>query len=184
MRLPKKKLKKLKKIAPMLFAVLFCYAAAGGCCYWSLTRRPLNEADCATIQGTLKSAREVTGGRKTLFLELYIAESHIRFRVPNDGYRDYFKRQAFFDNVKPGSKISITARKTELEKPNQPPLDPVDTVFVYGLKDDRMIYCSVADRKGWEATNRILGFTVTGVLALAAIALTGGLAWVILAPKN
>src|SRR5262249_13067319 len=91
---------------------------------------------------------------------------------PIDGYRESFNRQAFFANVRPGTKISITAEKAQLDKPNRPPLDPVDTVFVHGLKDDRMAYCSLEGRKEWEEKNRFYGLVMAIVLSVAALGLT------------
>jgi hypothetical protein len=154
-----------------LILVILCYAAAGGVWYWYLTNRPLTESDFTTVTGTLKSAEEKTA-RKSAYLEFYIVERPVRFRVPADGYRESFNRQAFFANVKPGTKISITAEKAQLDKPNRLLLDPVDTVFVHGLKDDRLTYCSLGGRKDWEVKNRFYGLVMAIVLSAAAIGLT------------
>jgi hypothetical protein len=161
----------MKKNTGLLIIIVICYAGAVGVWYWYMTNRPLTESDFTTITGTLKSAEEKTT-RKSAYLEFYIVESPVRFRVPADGYRDSFNRQAFFANVKPGMKISITAEKAQLDKPNRPPLDPVDTVFVHGLKDDRITYSSLDGRKDWEGKNRLYGFVMAIVLSAAAIGLT------------
>src|SRR4029079_16334482 len=98
----------LKKSWKLLVIVIFCYVAAGGLWYWYLTSRPLTEANFSTIEGTLKSAEEKSSYNQ-LFLELYLVESPTRFRVPVDSYEKSFNREAFFANVKPGTKITITA---------------------------------------------------------------------------
>src|SRR5947209_8934417 len=141
--------------ALLILAILF-FVAAVLVWYWYLTNRPLRDSDLATRTSTLKSAEE-KGSRGSLFLELYLSGSPIRFRVPVDGYRESFNRKAFFANVRPGTRITLTVETAQLAKPERPPLDPVDTVFVYGLKDDRMEYCSVSGRQDWQAKNRLYG---------------------------
>src|SRR5262245_14215625 len=96
----------------LVFAVI-AFLAAGGACAWYLTNRPLNEADFTAVTGTVKSADEKASGKST-YLELYLNESPIRFRVPSDGYRSSFDREAFFANVRPGSKITLQVEKAQL----------------------------------------------------------------------
>ena len=141
-------------------------AAAGGITTWAVTRRPIVDSNCGTLVGTLKSADEKYAGKNSRYLEFYIDESPIRFRVPADGYLESFKGDAFFANVKPGTRITLTAEKSELANPMKPMLDPVPTVFVYGLKDDQMEYSTLAGRKKWEATNRFYGYIVAIVFAV------------------
>ena len=160
----------MKRKTGSLIFVILCYAAAGGMWYWYLMQRPLEESDFVTITGTLKSAEEK--GSREPFLEFYIVERPVRFRVPVDGYRELFNREAFFANVRPGMKINITAEKAQLDKPLRPVLDPVDTVFADGLKDDRMAYCTLGGRKDWEQKNRLYGLILAIVLSVAAIGLT------------
>jgi hypothetical protein len=150
----------MKNIGLLVFAFLLLFAAAG-VGYWSQTSRGLDEKDYTTITVTLKSAKEQYAG-KSNFLEFFIAEHSARFRIPADGYEESFNHEAFFANVKPGDRIEITVEKAQLAKPFRPPLDPVDTVFVHGLKDQRMAYCTLEGRKKWEANNRFAG----GILAI------------------
>jgi hypothetical protein len=145
----------------LVFAFILLLLAAG-LGYWSQTSRGLDEKDYTTITGTIKSAQEHYA-RKSNFLEFYIAEHAARFRIPADGYQESFNRDAFFANVKSGDRLEITIEKAELAKPFRPPLDPVDTVFVHGLKDQRATYCTLEGRKKWEEGNRFAG----GILALA-----------------
>jgi hypothetical protein len=161
----------MKKNKATLALVILCYAAAAGVWYWYLTSRPLTEGDFSTFTGTLKSAEE-KGSRKSVYLEFYIVERPFRFRVPVDGYRELFNRQAFFANVRPGAKIDITVEKAQLDKPNRPLLDPIDTVFVHGLKDERMTYCTLGGRKDWEEKNRLYGLIMAIALSIAAVGLT------------
>jgi hypothetical protein len=158
----------MKKNSGLLILIILCFGAAGAVWYWYLTLRPFTESDFTTTTGTLKSAEE-KGSGKSVSLEFYIAESPIRFRVPIDGYKDSFNRQAFFANVTPGTKITITAEKAQLEKPDRPPLDPVDTVFVYGLKDERMTYSTLGGRKDWGQKNRTYGLVMSIIPSLATV---------------
>ena len=102
---------------------------------------------------------------------MYLFGSPTRFRVPVDGYRESFNRKAFFAQVRPGTRLTLTVEKAQLAKPDRPPSDPVDTVFVYGLKDDRMEYCSVSARKDWEAKNRLYGLGLAIFFTLAGVGL-------------
>ena len=100
----------MKKSWGLLIFVLCCYAGAGGLWYWYFTYRPLTEDDFDTVDGTLKSAQEKDSYNQS-YLELYLVESPIRFRIPVDRYEKEFNRAAFFANVKPGTKITIKAEK-------------------------------------------------------------------------
>ena len=146
-------------------AVVFL-VIGGGIGYWALTRRPLDENDYGTLTGTLKSAKEEYAGKNNLFLEFYLVESPIRFRVGSDGYEESFDSNAFFANMKPGMQLTLSAKKSELVNPNKPPLDPVPTVFVHALKDDQMAYSTLAGRKKWEEKNKFYGCIVAGFFAL------------------
>lgn len=161
----------MKKSWNLLIFVLCCYAGAIGLWYWYLTYRPLTEDDFGTIDGTLKSAQEKSSYNQS-YLELYLVESPIRFRVPVDRYEKEFNRSAFFANVKPGAKITISAEKAQLAKPARPLRDSIDTVFVYGLKDDQMAYSSHVVRKDWEEMNQISFSILAVVLSLGAIGMT------------
>src|SRR5262245_18990513 len=133
----------------VICAVIFL-VIAGSIGYWAATRRPLDENDYGTLTGTLKSAKEAYAGKNDLYLEFYLVESPIRFRVGSDGYEESFNSDAFFANMKPGMQLTLSARKWELANPNKPPLDSVPTVFVHALKDDQMAYSTLAGRKKWE----------------------------------
>src|SRR5262245_3589312 len=149
----------------IILAVLLL-AGSGGIVYWALTRKPLVEADYEEIPATLKSADERYAGKDSQYLELYIEENPARFRVPADGYIESFKREAFFANVKPGAKLTLTVEKAELANPDKPLLDPEPTVFVVGLKDNQMAYSTLAGRKKWEEKNKMYGYILAAVFAV------------------
>jgi len=151
---------RLVVIAALLLGV------SGGSGYWAVTRRPLVESDYDTLTGTLKSFKEEYAGKNSRYLEFYIEENPARFRVGSDGYVESFNCEAFFTNVKPGARLTLTARKSELANPFKPPLDPVPTVFVHGLKDDQMAYSTLAGRKKWEKSNQFYGYVLAAVLAV------------------
>ncbi len=148
------------------------FPAAFACLVWwhcSAYRR-LDERDYAEKAGTLRFAEE-KGKNKSTFLEFYLVESSIRFRISIEGYRECFDRRAFFANIAPGTKVVLTAKKSQLDEPRRPPLDPVDTVFVHGLKDEHMAYCTLSSRRDWEEKNQLYGI----VLALFLTCVTIGL---------
>jgi hypothetical protein len=143
-------------------------AAAGGMWYYLLNSRPLNEGDFTTVNGTLTSFEEKPSG-KNRFLEFHVAEHPtIRFRVPADGYEDSFDRQAFFKNVKSGSRITFKVEKGKLENPDRPSLDPTPTVFVHDMRDESRVYCTLEGRKKWEGRNKLWGVGIALFLTLLA----------------
>jgi len=162
---------RMKRNRATLIVVVLVYLAAGGAWWWYRANAPLDEADFSTITGTLVSAEEKSSGGSP-YLEFRIHEHSARFRVPADGYDELFHRREFFLNASLGTEIRITARTAELENPRRPIFDPVDTVFVYGLRDEKMAYCSLAGRKFWEEDNRFYGWIVALVLSVAAVGLT------------
>jgi hypothetical protein len=162
----------------LLIMAALLLASSGGTVYWALTRKPLVEADYDTLSATLKSAEEHYAGKQGKYLEFYIEEHPARFRVPSDGYIESFNRQAFFANVQPGASLALTVKKVELANPYKPPLDPLPTVFTYGMKDDQMAYSTLAGRKKWEETNKMYGFVLACVLAV----LGGGVGFMSLRP--
>jgi hypothetical protein len=83
-----------------------------------------------------------------------------------------------FANVQPGASLALTVKKVELANPYKPPLDPVPTVFTYGMKDDQMAYSTLAGRKKWEETNKMYGFVLACVLAVMG----GGVGFMSLRP--
>jgi len=151
----------MKRNFGLLVFAFILLLLGGGLGYWSQTSPTLNENDYTTITGTLKSAQEHYAG-KSNFLEFYITENPARFRIPAESYEESFDHESFFANVKAGDRIEITVEEAQLAKPLRPPLDPVDTIFVHGLKDQRLAYCTLEGRKKWEANNRFYG----GALAL------------------
>jgi hypothetical protein len=148
--------------------LLLSLAAAGGMWYYLLNSRPLKDSDFTTVNGTLTSFEEKPSG-KNRFLEFYVAEyPKIRFRVPADGYEDSFDHQAFFKNMKTGSRIIFKVETAKLANPDKPPLDPQPTVFVHEIRDEHMAYSTLAGRKKWEGQNKVAGTLLALFLTLVA----------------
>jgi hypothetical protein len=155
--------------------------AAGGMWYYVLHSHSLNESDFTAVNATLTSYEEKPSG-KNRFLEFHVAEHPaIRFRVPADGYESSFDRQAFFRNVKPGSRITFKVEKGKLQNPDRPPLDPTPTVFVHEVRDDQATYGTLAGRKEWEEQNQRTGKMIALFLTLLAGGAAVGLVWTVAA---
>ena len=155
---------------PLIF-VLCCYAGAIGLWYYYFTFRPVTEADFSTVTGTLKSAQENVSYKQSYF-EFTLSKALFAFVFQLTGMRKNFNRAAFFANVMPGTKITIKVEKAQLAKPARPFRDSIDTVFVYGLMDDKMAYCSHVVRNDWEEMNQITYSILAVVLSLFAIGMT------------
>ncbi len=135
---------------------------------WYFNNLPVKSSDCTTIRGTLRSFSE-EGTSKSPLLDFSIQESRARFCVPMDGYRESFDSYAFLANAHTGQELWITARKDELQ--SAAPLVSTDsaTVFVVGLRDNKVVYSTIQGRTKWETYNRQLGLD----FAIAFTALTG-----------
>jgi len=156
---------------PLLFLVLMIGVTVATW-RWYFNNRPLKDADFTTITGTLKSVKEM-GSAKSPFLEFYIEENPARFRIPMDGYKESFDRNGFFANVKAGQKIIVTAERNQIQNPLRPPLDPVPTVFVYGLRDGKITYSTLVGRKNWEKRNRQMGLYFAIGLSIVTVGFIG-----------
>jgi hypothetical protein len=117
--------------------------------------RPDNERDFATVTGTLASAEEpfsinVHTFQKTGHLEIRIREDEVRYCVPEDGYMDYFRRQAFFAEVQKGAVIQLSALASNIAAPQTFLLNSTPTVFVRGVRVGGRDYCTVKDHIAWQ----------------------------------
>jgi hypothetical protein len=162
-----------------IVVLLVCLPGACGAWYYRLNFRALNENDYTTVSGTLKSAEQL-GTYKSMYLEFYIRESPIRFRVPTDSYRNSFDGQSFASNVRPGSKIEFKVEKAQLANPAHPPGDGKDTVYVYALRDNTKEYSTLAGYEKWRRTNvgyalvMAIVFTIATLGSLAMLFVSAG----------
>ncbi len=129
-------------------------AIVGTCIGWYtyVAYAPLSEDELTTIHGILKSAEE-KHSRTQAYLEFYIVERSIRFRVPLGDYDACFQKAAFFENVRSGTSISFQVKTAELEDPLKP-TDGVETVFVYSLRDRHNTYYSLEDYRKRKDRNK------------------------------
>src|SRR5579884_42229 len=116
------------KAAVVLWAVpvVVCGSVAVGALLADVTQRGvLREDDMTSVTGTLRSVTEKGSAGGQLFLEFYVDETPIRFRVPVDWYGKSFDRRSFFAAVRPGARITFRVEKKKLADPDRPMLDPV-----------------------------------------------------------
>lgn len=157
-----------------LFALL-CLTTAGTW-YWYFNNPLSKPADYVSVTGKLQSFTEM-GSDDSPFLDVYLQNNPTRFRVDTTAHENFFDHQAFFSNVRPDEKLVVDVREYDLKNPIYPPAHPTPTVFVKGLRDDRMVYSTVEGFRNWETRNRQLGFYTAiffsvltgGILATAAI---------------
>lgn len=117
-------------------------------------------SDFGTITGTLKFAEEYHL-KKSTGMTFYINESHVRFRVGPTSY-GIFDHDAFFKNVRIGTRITLTALLEDIANPTPPSLGKqIDTTFVYGLKDSQFEYLKLS-KKLAQQENKV-GFWILAI---------------------
>lgn len=107
--------------------------------------RPDKEGDYGSKTGVLASAQEhiQPGNVPSGYLDIFIENSEVHYRVPTDGYLDHFRRDIFFKESSVGEFVVLTALASELENPRILGADKI--VFVRGVRIGSRIYCSVQD---------------------------------------
>lgn len=139
--------------------------------YSFVSFRPLTRDDFTPVQGTVKHTAEQQEHPNEPYLEIFLHESPLRFRVPIDAYKPPFKKAEFWRNVRPGSLIVLDVQSALLRKPMLPPADPIPTVFVDGVRDESTIYYDVDDRMRWYDSNHWVGLIVGAGFVVATILL-------------
>lgn len=122
--------------------------------------RQLTRDDFTTVRGTVKHTAEQQVHPGEPYLEIFLYESPLRFRVPIDAYKPRFKKAEFWRNVRPGSPIVLDVQSALLREPMRPPADPIPTVFVDGLRDESTIYYDVDERMRWYDSNHWMALIV------------------------
>jgi hypothetical protein len=136
--------------------------------------RPGKLDDYATVTGKLLSAEESISFhnfQKSGHLEIRLEESALRFCVPEDGYIDYFRREAFFKEVAKGSTVQLSALASEVASPRKPLLNPEPTIFVRGVRAGGRDYCTIQDHIAWQKRDHWwrLGLAAVGTAFLSFI---------------
>lgn len=129
--------------------------------------RSLTPADFTSVQGTVKHTAEQQAHRGEPYLEIFLQESPLRFRVPVDAYKPPFKRAEFWRNVRPGSPIVLDVQSALLREPMMPPDDSIATVFVDGVRDESTIYYDVDERIRWFNSNHWMALIVAAGFVVA-----------------
>jgi len=93
------------------------------------------------------------GGKADHFLDLHLEKSLLLYRVAPAGYESHFKREDFLKHMKPGTLLTLTVAKSELDSPSKTgnvlTIEPV--VHVRGLRDAQQVYFARDDF--YNATN-------------------------------
>ena len=133
--------------------------------YSYATYRPLSRGDFTAVEGTVHSTYEGLWS-ETEYLEIYLENQSIRFRVSTTYYREAFKKEEFRRKVHPGSPIVLEVETTELRDPVIP-RDTKPTVFISGVHDASTVYYSLDDSLDWLESNHQSSRRI-GVEAIAA----------------
>ena len=123
--------------------------------YSALSFHPASTEEFGTVTGTLSSAEEhISPGRSPSgYLDIRIDESSSCFRVPADGYLEYFQREVFFAEARKGAKIEMNAIVSDIDHPRTFILNKEPTVFVHGVSINGHTCCAIEDRIEWEEKN-------------------------------
>ena len=159
----------LKLIRARLVILVFFFGFSTACYF--ATREVLKDSstrsDFGTLTGTLASAKEYSTG-KSRGMTFFIEESHVRFRIGPLLYK-IFDRDSFFENVKIGDQITLTALKSDLANPTPPKLgEQIDTTFISALSG-RKVFLSLEDSFSQREKNSSLIWIFVVLFGLAAL---------------
>ena len=110
-----------------------------------------NLSDLDSTTGTLSSVEayvNTTKWTRTAGLHLFIKESNVRFRVDAVSASSCFNKDSFFENVKIGNKITLTASKDMFAVPKK--IKGIDTISLIGLKDESHTYIDPTNLIDWK----------------------------------
>src|ERR1700722_8392797 len=156
----------MKRNSGMLTFGCILLPLAGGFWWWYIASHPPDKGDFVSVTGTLASAKvEVIGNRP--ILEFHLAESPIRFRAALD--EQPFDREAFSANARAGATVTLDVEKAELDAPSHPPFDPVDTVWVRGLREGKTPYSTLDEHLKWSERNRFYGLLMAICFTVACL---------------
>jgi hypothetical protein len=163
----------MKRHPATLLVLIVCLPGAGAAWYFWINFRPLNENDYTTVVGTLRSI-EPGGTGKSPHLDIYTLESPVRFRVLSDCLENAFDKESFEHRTHPaGTRIKLKVEKTQLAKPSRPPMDPKETVYVYGMRDDRVEYSTLNGYEKWREQDRVYALVLAVCLTGVALTIVG-----------
>jgi len=144
-----------------------------------LTFKPDSINDYGNLVGELEAAQEhlqQSGANQSGYLDIKVKDSDIVYRVPSDGYFDYFKREAFFKEAHHGDMIELWALKTDLASPRK--FGDAHVAFVRAVKIGEVTYCDFSDHVAWQVRNNrwilpfALALSLGGVLVLSGLLVT------------
>jgi len=143
---------------PLRSRILLWIMSIGVVFFWMYIAffRPHTIHEFSTVTGKIISAEEnftMTKIGRAVWLDIFLEGSSICYRVPVDGYLDYFRRNAFFSEVTNGSIVQVTALTEEIKSPSHPLLDTTTIVFVRGVRVGNRDYCKVDDYIAWQKSN-------------------------------
>lgn len=169
--------KETKAIAVLALVTLAALSA------WSwtafLTFKPDSINDYGNLVGELEATQEHLqqhGANQSGYLDIKVKGSDIVYRVPRDGYFDYFNREAFFKEAHHGDMIELWARNADLVSPKK--IGNAHVVFVRVVKIGEVTYCDFSDHVAWQVRNNswillfALALSLGGVLVLCGLLVT------------
>jgi len=120
-----------------------------------------------------KFEKKTSGASGNDFLDIYLKNNPIRFRVGIGGFHNEFKKELFYSTVQTGNKIYIEVKKESLDNPITPRNDPAKTVFIETMRDDSNSYIDWEDFIKWYKSDRKWALVLGTVFFAASSVLTG-----------
>ncbi|MEZ4223322.1 MAG: hypothetical protein R3B13_20420 [Polyangiaceae bacterium] len=139
----------------LLLAFVFGIAVSVACLYKVVTYRVWTEADLETVTATPESV-SVLLSRKEPFVDIFLPDDPICYRVPIDRLRDIPDRGGFVRAAsRPGARLSFQVERGARMHPKEPAGDPKPTVFIETVAVDGKPYYTLEQRNAWSARDII-----------------------------
>lgn len=141
-----------------------------------LTFKPDSRKDYGILVGELEGAQEhLQQGRdnQSGYLDIKVKGSDIVYRVPRDGYFDYFLRDRFFKEARLGDMVELWALKTDLASPTK--FGDAHVVFVREVKIGEVTYCDFGAHVAWQVRNNRWTLALAIALSLVGALVFSGL---------
>ncbi|WP_035613610.1 hypothetical protein [Haloferula sp. BvORR071] len=153
----------------------FCFTAATAltaCALWYayLSFRPLRATDFSNVSGILDSAAETSPG----VLDIHLAGSSLRYRVPKERSRSALPRESFLAQVHRGDPVEIIALRRDIAEPRGALLDRTPQVFIYGLSSRGREYYDLKDYLAWQYRNHSGELICACILTVLSALLVAG----------
>jgi len=166
---------KILQAALLIFAVLSLAISVFAVYKYFFEPLPTKDGFVTVTGEVEKFEKKIASGSGNEFLDIYLKDNPVRFRVGVGGYDTRFRKELFYASVQTGSKLYIEVKKASLDNPMTPRNDPAKTVFIETLRDDSNDYINWEEFINWYKGD-LIWVLVIGIVFFAASNLLGGLA--------